>query len=70
MLKTRVVLKLGQLAMPENCENWLGFIKSYIHYAYQTHETYQLLPYSVDFKAAGELWNLPSKTILSKCSFI
>ena len=42
--------------MPETCENWLGVVKSYIYYACQTHEIYQILPpYSVDFKAPGEI---------------
>ena len=43
--------------MLETCENWLGFVNSYIYYAYQTHEIYQVLPYSVDLKAPVELWN-------------
>ena len=33
-------------------------------------EIYQELPYSLDFKVHGELWNPLSKTVLSKCSFI
>ena len=28
------------------------------------------LPYTVDFKAPGELWNPQSETVLSKCSFV
>ena len=56
--------------MPKTFENWLGFVNSYIYHARQTHEVYQVLPYAVDFKAPGELWNLLSKTVLSKCSFI
>ena len=56
--------------MPETCENWLDPVNSCIYYAYQTCEIYELLPYSVDFKAPGELWNPLSKTVLSKCSFI
>ena len=50
--------------MPETCENWLGFVKRCIYYGYQTCEIYQVLPYSVDFKAALDLWNP-----LSECSF-
>ena len=56
--------------MPETCENWLGPENSCIYYAHQTSEIYELLPYSVDFKVPGELWNPLSKTVLSKCSFI
>ena len=37
--------------MPETCENWLGLVNICIYYACQTHEIYQVLPYSVDFKA-------------------
>ena len=28
------MLKLGQFAMPETCENWLGLVNSCIYYAY------------------------------------
>ena len=56
--------------MPKTCENWLGLVKRCIYYALQTHKIYQVLPYSVDFKAPGELWNQLSKTVLSKCSSI
>ena len=52
--------------MPETSENWFGPVNSCIYYACQTPEIYQVLPYSVDFKAPGEL----SKTVLSKLSFI
>ena len=38
--------------MPETCEYWLGFVNSSIYYAQQTHEIYQALPYSVDYKAS------------------
>ena len=56
--------------MPETCENWLGFVNSCIYYARQTHKIYHVLPYSVDFKAPGELWNPLSKAVLSRCNFI
>ena len=36
--------------MPKTCENWLGLVNSYVYCARQTHEIYQVLPYSVDFK--------------------
>ena len=39
------VLKLGQFAMPETCEDWLGLLNICIYYAWQTHEIYQVLPY-------------------------
>ena len=55
--------------MPNTCENWLGHVNIYVYYAYKTHEVYQILPYSVDFKAPSELWNPLSETVLSKCSF-
>ena len=51
------VLKLGQFAIPKTCENWLGLVNSYIYYACQTCEMYQVLPYSLDFKAPRELLN-------------
>ena len=41
--------------MPKTCENCLGLVSIFIYYARQTHEIYQVLPYSVDFKAPGEL---------------
>ena len=56
--------------MPETCENWLSLVNSCIYYAHQTGEIYQLLHYSVDFKAPVELWNPLSETVFSKCSFI
>ena len=56
--------------MPEACENWPGLVNSSIYYASQTHEIYQVLPYSVNFKAPRELWNPLSETVLIKCSFI
>ena len=37
--------------MPDTCENWPGPVNSCIDYACQTHEIYQVLPYSVDCKA-------------------
>ena len=41
--------------MSEACENSLGFVNKCIYHAHQTHEILQVLPYSVDFKATGEL---------------
>ena len=67
----------GQFTTPKTCEKWLDLINSYIYYAHhyiyyahQTREIYEVLPYSVDFKAPGKLWYPLSKTALSKCSFI
>ena len=51
--------------MPETCENWLS-VNCYVHYVCQTCKIYQVLPFSVDFKAPGELWNPLSKTVQSK----
>ena len=54
---------LGWFAIPETCE--IIASNSCFYYAHQTHEIYQILPYSVDFKAPKELWNPLSKTVLS-----
>ena len=35
--------KLGQFAMPDTCENWLGLVNSYVYHAHQTPEIYRLL---------------------------
>ena len=43
--------------MPIICENWLGLVNGYVYYAHQTRKIYQLLLYSVDFKAPMELLN-------------
>ena len=42
--------------MPKTCENWLGFVSSWVYNARQTHVVYKLLQYSVDFKAPWEHW--------------
>ena len=55
--------------MPKTCENWLSLLNSCISLALQTCEIYQVLPYSVDFKAPTELWNPLNQAVLSKCSF-
>ena len=49
---------------------WPGLVNSCVYYAHQTHTIYQVLPYSVDFKAPRELWNPLCQTVLSKYSFI
>ena len=54
--------------MPERGEIWLGLVNIFIYYACHTHKIYQVLSYSVDFKAPMELWNPLSKTVLSKRS--
>ena len=65
------MLKLTQFAMPETWKNGFGPINSCVYYARQTREiNYQVLPYSVDFKAPEELWNPLSKPVLSICSFV
>ena len=56
--------------MPQTCENWLSLVHIYVNYAYQIHEIYQVLPYSMDFKAPEELWNPLGQTVFSKYSFI
>ena len=62
---TEAVVKIRTICMPETCENWLGLVNICVRYAGQIREIYQVLPYSVDFKAPGKLWNP-----FSKCSFI
>ena len=47
----------------QTCENWLGLVSSCIYYAHQTCEIYQVVPYSVNFKATWELWNPLSITV-------
>ena len=64
------VLKWGQSAMPQTCENLLGPVNSYVCYDNHAREIYQVLPYSVDFKAPRELWNPLSKTVLSKVDVV
>ena len=56
--------------MLKTFKNGPCFVNSCVYYDGQTHGIYQVLPYAIDFKAFGELWNLLSKTVLSECSFI
>ena len=60
--------KLGQFAMPDTFENWLGLVNSWFYRVHHTREIYQALPNLVDFKAPMGLWNPLSKTILSTCN--
>ena len=62
--------KCGQFVMPKTCENWLGPVNSCVYYARQTCNIYQVLSYSVVFKAPLQLWDPLSKTVLSKCRLI
>ena len=41
--------------LPEICENCLGRVNCCVYYARKARAIYQVLPYSVDFKAASEL---------------
>ena len=43
--------------MPKMCENWLSLVNHCIYYAHQICKIYQVLPYPVDSKAIGKLWN-------------
>ena len=64
---------LTQPQYVEALQSTLGGIKSpgfCIYYACQTFAIYRVLPYSVDSKAPGELWNPLSKTVLCKSSLI
>ena len=42
--KPRAVLKLGQFAMPEIYDNWIGLVNSFVDYARQTREVYRIMP--------------------------
>ena len=64
------MMKIRTTCHAETCENWLDPINNRVYFACQIRATYQLLPYSVDFKAHMELWNPLSKTIIIKYSFI
>ena len=51
--------------MPNTCENWLDLVNSYNYYAHQTPKIYQVLQYSVDFKARNifpSFWHCNNKT--------
>ena len=50
--------------MPKTCENLISLVNICIYYACQMHGIYEVLPYSVDFKAFHELWNPLSKRVL------
>ena len=50
--------------MPETYENLLGLINSCVYHAHQTREICKVLPYLMDLKAPGDLWNPPSKQYL------
>ena len=43
--------------MPDTSENFLGLVSSCFYYAHKTRDIYQILPYSVDFKAPRKVWN-------------
>ena len=62
--------KISQFAMLETSENWFGLVNSCVCFARQARKIHQVLSYSVDFKAPGELWNPLSKTVHGKFSFI
>ena len=69
---TIILIKIWSLAVLQvvKLANLDGIVKSCIYSTHQTHEIYQVLTYSMDFKALVELWNPWSKTVLSKCTFI
>ena len=52
--KYSTVLKLWQFVMTETYESWLSLENSCIYYVRQNHEIYQVLPYTVDFRAPQE----------------
>ena len=43
--------------MQKPVKNWLSLVNNCVYYACQSHEIYRAPPYSVDFKAPGELWD-------------
>ena len=49
------VMKLVQSAISKTCENWLFLVNNRVYYARQTRDIYQVLPYSLDFKAPIEI---------------
>ena len=55
---------INQFAIPEACKNWLGLVNNCIYYTHHTHAIYQVLAYSVDFKAHEKIWNPLSKSWL------
>ena len=65
-MKLQGIVNLGQFGVPDTCENWLGLANSCAYYAWQPHEIYQVLSYSVDFKDPRELSKPLSETSLSK----
>ena len=52
--------------MPEACEHYLDFVNTYVYYAWRTRQIYQVLPYSVDFKAPEGALKSTEQAILSK----
>ena len=64
------LLKVRQFATPmTSCKHWLSPVYSCIYCVRQTCDTYEVRPYSVDFKAPGGLLNPLSKTVRSHCKF-
>ena len=49
--------------MHETNESQLGLVNIFIKFTRQTKEIYWVLPYLVDLKAPGEVWNPLSKTV-------
>ena len=64
------VLKIRTIFYNWDLRNYQGLVNSCVYYARETRESYQVLPYSIDLKAAVEIWNQLSKTVFSKCSFV
>ena len=64
------VLNIRTICQTQDLWKLACLVTSCIYYACQTHEIYQVLLYSVDFKAPKELWNPLSKAVLNECSII
>ena len=51
------VSKIITICHAQDLWNLTGLVDSCVYYAFQTREIYQVLPYSMNFKAPGEFWN-------------
>ena len=60
-INTWTVLKRRTICHARDLWKLAQFVNSCIYYACQTHEIYQVLPYSLDFKAPGA-----TKPVLTK----
>ena len=52
--------------MTEACEKWLDNVNRCVYYTHQTRWIYQVLLYSLDFKASWDIWNQWERQYLVK----